>query len=60
MRRLVCTLSLLAALGGERYVWFARQPRPVPIVRILPRGAGERAVPEPSWWIRHLTMPGDR
>ncbi len=52
MRRWFCLVTLLAGLESDRYVWLARLPRPVPIERILPRGAGERAVPEPSWWIR--------
>lgn len=51
MRRWFCVMALLAGLGGERYVWLARLRRPVPVERILPRGAGERAIPEPAWWV---------
>jgi hypothetical protein len=51
MRRWFCVIALLAGLEGEQYVWLARLRRPVPIERVLPRGVGERAIPEPSWWI---------
>ena len=52
MRRWVCIIALLAGFSSSDYAWSARPRIPVPIERVLPRGAGFRAVPGPAWWLR--------
>ncbi|MFL5778239.1 MAG: hypothetical protein ACJ761_04790 [Chloroflexota bacterium] len=53
MRRWVCLIALLTGFTGERYVWAARRPMPVPIERpVQPatRPGGLRRTAD--WWAR--------
>jgi hypothetical protein len=52
VRRWVCIIALLAGFSGSGYAWSARPRIPVPIERVLPSGAGRRAIPGPAWWSR--------